>query len=123
MHGDGGHGMTIVVDLAAARRAREAPAEDAQEPHWAGKCVCLGCRYEWVGVGPIGVTTGLECPACHLPKGVCKHPFGGQEGDAVLTCAHCGCEALTVYRRAGDGLKVFKCMACGTDLTEALFDG
>ena len=116
--------MTEIVDFAAKRAAALAAAEEAKDgPHWQGRCVCLGCRHEWEGVGPMGVSTGLECPACRLFKGVVKHPFGCAVGDMELRCAVCGCEALTAYRRAIDGLKVFRCMACGNDLTDALFEG
>ncbi len=104
-----------VISFAAAKAERE--------PHWSGKCVCLGCRHEWEGVGPIGVTVGLQCPACDLPKGVCKHPFGAQEGDSVLTCSHCGGEALTAYMRAKDRLLMVKCMSCGVDLTDVFYNG
>lgn len=103
--------MTI-VSLAKAREERE--------PHWSGECVCLGCRHEWVGVGPIGTADHLECPSCGLPKGTVKHPFGAQAGDLALTCAQCGGEALTAYKR--DGYLWVRCMSCGNDLTEAFFD-
>lgn len=116
--------MTDIVDLAARRAAAQAAAEEAATgPHWAGSCVCLGCRHEWVGVGPIPASNWLECPACGLPKGTVKHPFGAAVGDTLLTCSTCNCEALTVYRRAVDGLKVIKCIGCGIDLTDAVFDG
>lgn len=100
-----------VISLAAFRQERS--------PHWSGKCVCLGCRHEWVGVGPIGKTAGLDCPACDLPKGACKHPFGAQEGDLEFRC-NCGCEALTAYVR--HGRKWLRCMACGDDQTEAFYE-
>ena len=104
--------MGAVVSLAAAREERT--------PHWAGKCVCLGCRHEWEGVGPVGTVEGLQCPSCDLPKGVIKFPFGPAEGDAVLQC-NCGCEALSAVRRKGR-MWIF-CMACGTDQTELFYDG
>ena len=99
-----------VISLAKAREERE--------PHWAGKCICLGCRHEWVGVGPVGVTTGLQCPECDLPKGVTKNLFGSDEGDPTLVC-NCGCEALTAYKN-GAHLYV-RCMACGNNLTHAFW--
>lgn len=101
-----------VVSLAAAREERQ--------PHWSGPCVCLGCRHEWEAIAPVGSHVGLECPACELPKGVVKYPFGPIEGDYALVC-DCGCEALTAYKRAGHFY--VKCMACGDDLTDAFFDG
>lgn len=38
-------------------------------PHRTGNAVCVGCCHRWVAVTPAGVT-GLDCPACGLPKGV-----------------------------------------------------
>lgn len=110
--------MTELVDLAAVRKKREEEAEDAQ-PHWAGKCVCLGCRHEWEGVGPIGTTTGLLCPECELPKGVTKYIFRSASGDMVLTCLECDGEALTAYIHKG--AHVVRCMSCGYDVTAAFF--
>lgn len=46
---------------------------DAQRPHLAGEAICLSCKHEWAAVCPIG-TTWLECPACHLLRGVMKFP-------------------------------------------------
>lgn len=103
--------MTI-ISLAKVREERE--------PHWSGKCVCLGCRHEWVGVGPVGVVDALQCPACDLPKGVTKNLFGADEGDAYLLCK-CGCEAMTAYKSKGHFY--VKCMACGTDQTDVFYDG
>lgn len=99
-----------VVSLAQKRIERS--------PHWEGECVCLGCRHEWHGVGPLGVYTSLECDDCGLPKGVVKNLFGAVTGDAMLTC-NCGCEALTAY--ISGGFKRLRCMACGTDQTDAYF--
>lgn len=97
-----------VVSLAEAKAARE--------PHWAGLCVCLRCRHEWAGVGPLGHHEGLWCPVCDLPKGVTKHLFGAPEGAAQFAC-RCGCEAMTIYH--DDQLHV-RCMACGSDQTGAV---
>lgn len=99
-----------VISLAEAREERK--------PHWAGTCVCLNCRHEWPTIGPIGEHTGIECPECKLPQAVTKYLYGAAIGDLVLRC---DCEAITVYKRAKDMLKVARCMACGTDLTEAYF--
>lgn len=94
-------------------------SREEYDPHWSGPCVCLGCRHEWVGVGPLGFTSNLDCPECELPKGTTKYPFGASEGDLVLTCGDCGGEALTSYIR--DGLHYVRCMGCGTDLTNVFF--
>lgn len=101
-----------VISLAAKRAERE--------PHWEGACVCVACRHEWRAVGALGTFTGLQCPSCELPKGVVKYFFGADAGDMELRC-DCGCEALTAYKRARDGLKVLRCMNCGTDLTNTYF--
>ena len=103
--------MTI-VNLRDARAARQ--------PHWSGPCVCLGCRHEWVGVGPEGHASNLVCPACELPKGTTKYPFGAGEGDMVLTCGHCGGEALTAYKRGA--YNYVRCMGCGVDLTDEFYE-
>ncbi len=112
--------MTEVVDFEAARRKREEEQGEPADPHWHGKCVCLGCRNEWEAVGPMGVNTGLTCPECNLPKGVTKFMFGSAPGDMVLTCLNCDGEALTAYLRKGRHHVL--CMSCGMDLTQAFFD-
>lgn len=101
-----------IVSLAEAREARQ--------PHWTGTAYCVGCRNEWVAVAPMGVMW-VDCPACGLPKGTPKHPFGADVGDRVLTCDICGSEALTAYYR-GDAFYA-RCMGCGNDLTSAVLDG
>lgn len=101
-----------VISLAAARAERQ--------PHWQGKAICLGCRHEWEAIAPMGTYTDLECAECGLFKGVTKHPFGCDEGDLEFRCT-CGCEALTVYKRAKDGRFYTRCMACGTDHTAAIY--
>lgn len=107
--------MTNVVSLAAKREERS--------PHWAGKCRCLGCGNEWVGVGPVGYTAGLECPSCGLPKGVVKNLFGADTGDHVLSCTDCGNDTFAIYKRKPDMLKIVRCIGCGLDCTNGFFDG
>lgn len=94
--------------------------KDENRPHWAGNCVCLQCRHQWMAVGPIPVNENFECPQCKTFHGVPLGCFAAPVGAAVLRC-DCGCEALTAYIRESDGLKVLRCMACGDDLTEAYF--
>lgn len=101
-----------VISFAAKREERQ--------PHWQSRCVCLGCRHEWEGVGPMGVQMGLNCPECTLPKGTVKHPFGAKPGDLVLAC-NCGGETLTAYKRKGRFW--VRCMGCGNDLTQAFYEG
>lgn len=74
-------------------------------PHLEGKAKCLHCNHEWQAVAPIGVFKELECPNCHLMKGVfnsicapenfwtcecgCAHFFiSGITSHAI--CANCG---------------------------------
>lgn len=111
--------MTDVVDFEVARKKREEETE-GEQPHWQGRCVCMGCRHEWEGVGPVGNHEGLTCPECGLPKGVTKFLFGSDTGDMTLVCATCGGEALTAYLRRGR--QYVRCMPCGHDLTNAFFD-
>jgi len=105
--------MSEVISLAAYKEERE--------PHWAGDCICIGCGHEWVGVGPVGVVGGLECPSCTLPKGHIKHLFGPEEGDAVFTCQTCGSIAMVNYKRRG--WLYTRCMGCGTDHTDDIYGG
>lgn len=71
-------------DLQAYRERRASEAED-NSPHMAGPAVCLACGHKWTAVSPSGVTI-LECPSCHLEKGV-------YEGLAQVDGPHwaCGC--------------------------------
>lgn len=103
--------MSKVISLAQAREERR--------PHKCGIFVCVGCKHEWDGTAPMDAEW-VECPSCQLPKGTHKHPFGAQEGDAVLQCK-CGNEALTAYKRKGRFW--VKCMGCGTDQTAVFFEG
>ena len=98
-----------VVNFAAAKAERE--------PRWEGKVRCVGCQHEWEGSAPMG-TMWLECPACGLPKGTPKHPFGAALGDLFFACL-CGCEALTAYKRKDRFY--LRCMGCGADQTNAIF--
>lgn len=68
----------------------------------------------------MGTHTGLQCPECDLPKGTVKWPFGAADGDAEFRCL-CGCEAMTVYKRARDGYFFTRCMGCGADQTSAIY--
>ena len=111
--------MSEVVDFEDARKKREGKVDD-RAAQWCGKCVCMGCRHEWEGAGPVGNHKGLTCPECKLPKGVTKFLFGGEVGDMTLACADCASEALTAYLRKGR--QYVRCMACGHDLTNAFFD-
>ena len=84
---------------------------------WQGPCVCIGCRHEWEGDGPIGEMF-ISCPECQLPKGHPKHPFRADTGDVFFSCS-CGCEAMTAYCRGGRFEMI--CMRCGTNQTDAIY--
>jgi len=99
-----------IIDFTAAKRERS--------PHWEGRVICMDCRHEWQGVGPVGKHVAIDCPECALPKGVTKWLHGAQVGDVEFRCI-CGCEALTAYYRAGRF--TLCCMACGTNQTAAIF--
>lgn len=100
-----------VISLAEAREERQ--------PHWGGPVRCMGCQHEWIGVGPMGTIDSLECPECHLPKGVIKHLFGPPEGALGFAC-NCGCDILTAY--IWKGHKIIRCVGCGHDQTDAIWN-
>jgi hypothetical protein len=104
--------MSEIVDFAAAKQERE--------PHWSGEAYCVGCYHTWVAVAPMGVHW-ITCPSCHTNRGTPRYPFGPTKGDAVLTCAQCGGEALYAFKR--DNAFYVRCMGCGNDLTEVFYDG
>lgn len=93
------------------------PFRNREEPHMDGDAKCIGCGHQWHAVAPVGVWQ-LECPSCETMKGVFQHPVGAMDGDLLFACV-CGCEALTAYQRAGRFW--LRCMACGTDHTDAVF--
>lgn len=93
------------------------PDEKPRDPHLAGEAKCIGCGEEWHAIAPVGTVT-LECPQCNAMRGVWRYPVRANEGDLLYRCK-CGCEALTAYQR--EGFFYVKCMACGTEHTEALF--
>lgn len=102
-----------VVSLADKRLERE--------PHWSGAVRCLGCAHEWVAVAPVGVVSGLACPACGLNKGVPKNLYGPGEGYAALGC-NCGADSFFAYLGETSRKVYVRCVGCGSDLTEALFN-
>lgn len=100
-----------VIELAAVRAERE--------PHLAGEARCTNCGHQWAAVAPIG-TWQLECPSCETLHGLWRCHVGADDGDLTLRCK-CGCEAMTAY--IDGGRKWVRCMRCGTDQTDALFNG
>lgn len=91
-----------VVDLAAARKARE----EAATPRVAGTAFCMLCLHEWVGAWEIGATD-LECPACHSMRGRSKFDVAPAPGQQVWTCS-CGEQFVHI---TGD--KRVHCVGCG----------
>jgi len=77
------------------------------DPHLVGKAKCLSCGKKWMAVSPVGVVEGLECPKCHLPKGVMVNLCGAEEGSLVWTC-HCGCDVFFLTPLFA------RCLGCGT---------
>lgn len=90
--------MGDVVDLGAAREERE--------PHMSGPMICVGCRYEWEGVVPVGVTE-FECPSCGREKGVHKH-FAFPGDLEIFICNHCDSTLFSILRGGG-----CMCSGCG----------
>ena len=74
-------------------------------PHLTFEARCLGCGHRWQAVSPEGVIDGLECPVCHVYKGILQGLFIPDE--ARFVC-HCGCDA---YYILADGCQ---CLQCGT---------
>lgn len=107
-----------IIDLSAARAAREREEHEGSGPHWSGNVRCIGCWHEWVAVAPVG-SYWLECPACGFEKGAPVYAMSAELGTMVLTC-DCGCEAMMIYR-GDDRLTRVLCMRCGDDMTEAVF--
>ena len=75
-------------------------------PHLAGTARCLGCGHEWVMVSKVGTFRDMNCPACHLDKGVTAGLVEHQEGDLRYTC-NCGCNIFEV------GTYGIQCLVCG----------
>ena len=79
----------------------------SEETHAQGPCICLGCRHEWIGVWPVGVTV-FECPKCGLEKGT---PHGlmqfGNEEQLIRVC-DCGNEFFLLTPEG------HMCAKCGT---------
>lgn len=86
---------------------QEKPAEvvdlNGQRPHMSGPAFCAFCQHKWVGVAPVGVISGLECPSCHRTTGVFQH----QLIPVQRWVCKCGCD---LYRLAPKGPM---CMSCG----------
>lgn len=67
------------------------------KPHACGEAVCLACDHKWVAVTPInseGVMDDLECPSCHLERGVFSR---NMEPDGPIWVCNCGCIHNVVF--------------------------
>lgn len=87
------------------RRTPPAPPQEPEDPHLSGRCRCLACGHEWVGVTPVGLPDGLECPSCHLMKGA-HLGLAYPAADAWV----CNCGAALFFITPSGAL----CSLCGT---------
>lgn len=62
--------------------------EDQGVPTMTGEAFCILCDKEWVATAPVG-TVWLECPDCHVQKGLFAFPAMPPEGTYVREC-DCG---------------------------------
>ena len=79
-------------------------------PHLVGPARCLHCHHEWACVSDVGVYSGLECPQCHLEKGV--------RVELVCPASHiwnckCGCSVFMICRDRGP-----MCTVCGEKVND-----
>lgn len=94
--------MSGVVNIADAR------ARAARAPHCSGPAICLGCKHEWVAAVPSEQSQeDLECPACHVLRGVWKRNFGPVNAEPRYVCSHCSSQYFYVLT-AG-----VLCVGCG----------
>lgn len=81
---------------------------DEHRPHMTGRARCIGCKHEWVSVGPVGVTT-FECPNCSAMKGIYVNLcYPSDDSKVLIFVCECGND-LFICR--GDGYK--QCVNCG----------
>ena len=93
--------MATVISLESRRRK----PQEAKDPHVSGKARCLHCRHEWTAVAPVG-TYELECPECHLLKGVMVGMCDLAEGTERWVCK-CGCDLFLITSEGSF------CASCG----------
>lgn len=99
--------MSNVRSLADAKAKRDEPAATCE-----GKVICGACRHEWHAIAPPG-TDHMECPECHLPRGVWRGNFATAAGGTrVFTCS-CGFSLFEIREQT------VLCIACGTTTTFA----
>lgn len=91
-----------VVDLAAARRAKE----EAAKPAVVGVAFCLQCRCEWTGTWEPGATQ-LECPSCGSMRGRSKFDVMPPADQQIWTC-NCGEQFVHITAD-----RTVHCVGCG----------
>lgn len=87
-----------VVSLEDARASRTS--------HLEGRAECIGCRYSWQAVAPVG-THSLECPECGLMKGAFANEV--VRGAETFEC-NCGGQLFRIAKHCGP-----YCANCGAD--------
>lgn len=92
--------MNNVVDLVKAR--------EEKQPHLGGTARCLGCKYEWYAVAPVGTVSGLECPNCQLPQG--RYMNLVEDDGPHWTCA-CGNQYFSITPQRT------YCICCGDTIS------
>jgi hypothetical protein len=71
-----------------------------------GTMLCTACKYEWVGVCPVGRKDGIECPLCGTERAVLKYPV---VPETYVVCS-CGGELFYITPEGA------MCRECGEDL-------
>ena len=89
--------------------AKVIPFPTKKIPSLRGPARCLHCFNEWEAVTPEGIVASLECPECHLYKGILQGVME-PEGDTRWVC-HCGCDLFYIVT---SGLQ---CLMCGVIAT------
>lgn len=93
----------------------------SRRPARSGTAQCLACHHEWSAVAPLGVVD-LECPTCHLLRGVFDCPHGMNTGYEVWACKTCSGHFMKIYRHMQSGGFYVMCSTCGQlHETEAVF--
>lgn len=93
--------------------------KEARQPHWSGPCICLKCKHEWIGVGPLPMPETLKCPSCNLYFGVAKGDFDPPDNSEYLKCDNCDNMNFIIWRYPGQSSRVL-CRVCGSDLTDVI---
>jgi hypothetical protein len=92
------------------RRRKPQPAAKPEKVQYLeGEATCLECKHKWQAVkehDPNGHNHGLECPSCHLMKGVFTNLCGTEKGTPVYRC---GCSSY-LFEARQHGLL---CIYCG----------